>query len=227
MANICSTTIKFYTKGHNEQLDEMHKRFIEIMNGTGKFSWLPISAFVECYYPNEDASGVNCRGEVEHITEIESNDMYRWFEVDTETAWSAKMGVFYKIVKDFYPDVEIAYISEECGMAYYLVYDKTPDNFFFPDQYYIDGCFPNGYGSCEPIPDKYFAGNFGELMDYLQDILPFRFERQETPEDLTLEINYQIAKYVTENNIEEGEDEPYFLCEEFTELAPSEFEFYN
>lgn len=127
MPNWCSTCIVFYSE-NKEQLAAMQRRFTEIVegdatqeNGFGK-GWL--GDFANTFYPKIGALNIECRGSCDPISEIEHNYRFDCFRMWTMTAWTAKIGLFYKITQDFYPDVKIAYVSEEGGCEYYCKWDE-------------------------------------------------------------------------------------------------------
>lgn len=138
MPNWCSTVIKFYSE-NREQLEAMHKKFNEIRNGKptveNDFKNGFMGDYANTFLPELGHDKVECRGWVDGIDEIEHNDKYDVFTMWTETAWTAKMGMWAEIVKRFYPEVHIAYIAEECGCDYFCVWDKTKGQMFFPDTY--------------------------------------------------------------------------------------------
>lgn len=124
--------ITFYSK-NKKQLAAFHKRFNEILeddatqeNGFGK-GWL--GDFANTFYPHIGAQNIECRGSTDCISEIEHKENLDFFRILTTTAWTAKIGLFYKITQDFYPDIKIAYVSEEGGCEYYCKWDD--DGLFF------------------------------------------------------------------------------------------------
>ena len=149
MPNWCSTGITFYSR-NKEQIQEMLRDFKAIYNGEPTYpndfghGWM--GDFANKYFVNLGHNEINCRGCVGFIDdEITSRSGYWGFQMSTETAWAPKMGMWQRITEMFYPDVLISYISEECGTGCFTKCDDT--GLFYPEDFYIDGCFPSLDGS--------------------------------------------------------------------------------
>lgn len=225
MPNWCSTTIKFYSE-NKKQVDEMYEKFREIMGGKATEEndfgdgWM--GNFANVFFPKLGADKIDCRGWIDNIDAPEEDGDCRVFTIWTETAWGAKMGIWHEIVKNFYPDVCIAYIAEECGCDYFCVYDATEGCRYFPDEFCVDGCLPTKDGKCEYIEDKYQFGSVKEILEYLDKVLPFKFRHT----DDIYELNEEIQKKLDELSDEREYDEYlYFQASKFEEISPAQFDF--
>lgn len=225
MPNWCQTVIKFYSE-NREQLEEMHKKFTEIKDGRPteendfKNGWM--GDYANTFFPELGHEKVNCRGRVDEIDEIKDSEPYSVFTIWTETAWAAKMGIWHEIAKKFYPDVKIAYISEECGCDYFCVWDETEGQRFFPDAYYVDGCLPTKEGKCEYIEDRYSFYSVKDIQEYLDKTLPFEYERKDNLYELMDEVQKRLDEY-SENH--ECDEDLYIHLSEFEEINPADFDF--
>lgn len=223
MPNWCSTVIKFYSE-NKEQLEAMHKKFIEIRDGEptieNDFKNGFMGDYANTFLPELGHEKVECRGWVDGIDEIEYYEPYYVFTVWTETAWGAKMGMWAEIVKRFYKDVCIAYIAEECGNDYFCVWDQTENQRFFPDAYYVDGCLPNKEGKCEYVEDHYEFFSVKDIQDYLDKTLPFEYEHKDNLDELMEEVQRLLDKYSTTH---EFRDDLFIHIAEFAEIAPADF----
>lgn len=234
MANWCYTSITFYTEtNEKDTLEKMRNDFIRIDDGTFPAAnglegggWM--GDYADVYFPDRGHINIDCRGSVQYIGHIQitPDEKYAFFEIDTETAWSAKMGLWNEIINNFYPSVKIAYITEESGLDYLLCYDDSEGRQFYQATFYVSGCVPTKAGKLEDLDSgesevKYFDGTIEELQDYFDSILPFAYERKDNIAELDAELNSAIDDYV-ENTDFEGE--AYIHLSEFTEYSPSEFE---
>lgn len=224
MPNWCSTVIKFYSENKG-QLEAMHTKFKEIRDGKPttengfKNGWM--GDYANTFFPELGHKNVACRGWVDEIDEIERIDKYHLFTVWTETAWIAKMGMWHEIVKRFYPEVKIAYISEECGYDYFCVWDETEGQLFFPDSHYVDGCLPTKEGKCEFIEDRYMFSSVQGITDYLDKTLPFGYEHKDNAGALMEEVQNRLDEYRKNH---ECDEDLYVHFSEFVEMDPAEYE---
>lgn len=230
MANLCYTSITFYTRtNEKETLEKMRRDFIRIFDGNSTTEnelegggWM--GDYADVYFPKLGHINIDCRGSVQCIGHIRftPDEEYAFFEIDTETAWSAKMGLWNEIVNNFYPSVKIAYISEEPGLDYLLFYDDSEGHRFYQPTFYLDGCVPTKTGELEYLSFiEFFEGTIEELQNFFDSILPFTYERKDNIAELDAELNSAIDDYV-ENT--EFEGEAYIHLSEFEEYSPSEFE---
>lgn len=226
MANICSTYIKFYSKD-KERLEAMRQKFESVIDAgpTEKNDWggCWMGNFANVFFPEYGAERVDCKGYVDGPdAELSQVKDYYMFGLWTQTAWSAKIGIWYNIVKKFYPNVKIAYIADECAMGYFVKWDETPDQLFFPEEYYVDGCLPKGNGGCEYIEDKLEYGSIGAMYDYFDEILPFDYRHTENLDELEREIQSKLDEYEKANACNEC---LYVQIEKYEEVNPADFEF--
>lgn len=234
MANWCYTSITFYAETkEKETLEKMYRDFGRIYDGMFPAEnelegggWM--GDYADVYFPKLGHINIDCRGSVQCIGYIQftPDEKYAFFEIDTETAWDAKMGLWNEIVNNFYPSIKIAYISEEPGCDYLLCYDDSKGHQFYQATFYLSGCVPTKTGKLEYLDSgesgvKYFDGTIEELQDYFDSILPFAYERKDNIAELDAELNSAIDDYV-ENT--EFEGEAYIHLSEFEEYPPSEFE---
>lgn len=224
MPNWCMTTIKFYSED-KEQVEAMHKKFREIMDGEptveNGFGHGFMGDYANTFLPELGHDKVECRGHVDQIDDVEQLDQYWVFTVWTVTAWGAKMGMWNEIVKRFYPKVEIAYIAEEGGNDYYCVWDSTADKKFYPEKFYFDGCFPKEEGHCEYIDDRYSFQSIEEIHEYLDNHLPFDYLHTDNLDALTENIQNKLDDY---GELHEYDESLYVNIVEFAVIAPADFE---
>lgn len=225
MPQWCSTTIKFYSE-NKSQVDDMYKKFREIMSGKpteeNDFGDGWMGNFANVFFPKLGADKIDCRGWIEDIDAPEEDGNCRVFTIWTETAWGAKMGIWHEIVKNFYPDVCIAYIAEESSFDYFCVYDATEGCRYFPDEFCVDGYIPNKSGEFEQIEEKYAFGSVQEILEYLEETLPFEFRHTDDLYELNEEIHQKLDKYEKEHELEEG---LYIQISKFEEISPAQFDF--
>lgn len=221
MPNWCSTCIVFYSE-NKEQLAAMQKRFTEIVegdatqeNGFGK-GWL--GDFANTFYPKIGALNIECRGSCDPISEIEHNDKFDCFRMWTMTAWTAKIGLFYKITQDFYPDVKIAYVSEEGGCEYYCKWD--PDDFFFVGEYYVDACYPLNKEETEYIEEHEYS-SMEEIWEWLDKTMPFKVRHFRDEGKQERAWRNAMDKYI--NN--DPDSDCFCVIAKYYEMPPCEFSF--
>lgn len=221
MPNWCSTCIVFYSE-NKEQLAAFHKRMKEIYegdatqkNGFGK-GWL--GDFANTFYPEIGALKIECRGSTDGIPEIEHKGNIDFFRILTMTAWTAKIGLFYKITQDFYPDIKIAYVSEEGGCEYYCKWDD--EGLFFKEDYYVDACYPNKDGEEEYIEEHEFS-SIEQVWKWLDETMPFKVRhfREEGKQESAW--RNAMTKYVGEK----PDDEFFCVIAKYYAMPPWEFSF--
>lgn len=99
-----------------------------------------------------DWAKIRCRGYWEDLRAEE--DCIRFY---TETAWCECSDLRHMLEEKF--EVDVFFISEECGMG---IYEKNdPDGSYFPENYHI---------WIEDKDDEYFE-DITELCDYVQEYL--------------------------------------------------------
>ena len=142
MANLCSVGITFYSE-KKESIEELKKRFEQIYyasptaeSGFGR-GWM--GDYADAYFPQYGHDKILCHGYIAP-GEFGKKDKFFFYSVSSETISVARMGLWHHIVKDFYPDVKIAYVAEECGNGYYVKWDE--DGLFYRDEYCLSGYIP-------------------------------------------------------------------------------------
>ena len=139
MANLCTGAITFYSENEEVVKSMMHK-FKEIFNSPPTFNnsfgngWM--GDYANTFFPDIGHEKIPCRGCIE-LGEFSKIEKYFYFEIYTQTANSAKIGLWHHIVEKYYPDISIAYIAEECGCGYFVKWDET--GLFYSEEYYVDG----------------------------------------------------------------------------------------
>ncbi len=223
MPNWCSTNIAFYSE-NTEQLEAFRKKALEIQNGgatqENDFGEGWLGDYANTFYPEIGAENIECRGTAGDITEIERKDKYHFFRMFTWTAWSAKIGLFYKITMDFYPDVKIAFVSEESGCEYYCKWDD--EGLFYPEDYYLDICYPNADGDTEYGEDHEYS-TLKSAVEWLNKNLPFKVEFCENEQELENCIRDKMEEYAEEHGLDD--DEYFIVLTKYSEVHPSEFSF--
>lgn len=223
MPNWCSTNITFYTE-NKEQLEAFHKKVLEIQNGGATQEngfgegWL--GDYANTFYPHIGARDIECRGSAGDISEIEEKGKYYCFSMFTCTAWSAKIGLFYRITKDFYPDIKIAYVSEESGCEYYCKWDE--EGLFWPENYYLDIAYPNADGKTE-YGEEHEYSTLKSVFEWLDTCLPFKVEFCDDEQELESRITNRMEEYAEEQGLDHNE---YFcVLAKYYEAHPSDFPF--
>ena len=189
MPNWCYTNIKFYSKNPN-QLMALFKRFNRGSENNSLYD------LMKSFYPNEtnafDARGCIISSDDE-VNRLKNKDgvSISYFGIDTETAWSPKIGIFQKILQDFYPDVELAYLANEDGYGVALKYDNN--NLFFDANYHLNANFPY-YEEIDWCPDKIDFSSINELLNYLRTELPLLHLNNINPTTECNEIEEQILR---------------------------------
>ena len=130
----------------------------------------------------------------------------------TTTARGIKIGLFYKLISDFYPDIKIAYISDS---SVHIIWDE--DNLFYPFKYYMDICYPSKSGEISYIDTHEFA-SIEEIYKWLDENLPFEISKTETLGELESQIQGKLD--------EKDCDEYYCELEEYDGLPPHLFRIY-
>lgn len=224
MPNWCSTAIAFYSE-NKEQLESFHKKVLEIQNGgatqENDFGECWLGDYANTFYPEIGAVNVECRGTASDISEIERKDKYHFFRMFTWTAWTAKIGLFYKVTKDFYPDVKIAFVSEESGCEYYCKWDE--EKLFYPEDYYLDICYPTADGETEYGEDHEYS-SLKSVFEWLDACLPFKVEYCDNEQELENRINNKMEEYAEEQGLDHNEY--YCVIAKYYEMHPSAFSFH-
>lgn len=218
MANWCSCEITFYSE-NKEALAQFARLFNEIHEGQSTeengfgHGWM--GDYANIFYPNINAKNIDCRGFIAYMdSSISIVEKYFVFTICTETAWDAKMGLWASILKDFFPDIKMAYVAEECGCAYYCKYDET--GLFYPHDYYVDIAYPGDNGDIAYIDEHGFT-TVQEIHKWFDDYLPFKYEKKDDA--------YELKQEITSKLNELDSDEFYYCTiEKYEEISPSDFQ---
>lgn len=129
MANLCFTTM--YIKGNPDEIKNLHDNISaaiseeRVKNDYGK-TWIGNLVVYMGYDWNE----INCRGTIEYLGLSDDNTR---LNIETCTAWSPCMDIFYKTMEKYAPSCEL-----------YLIGDVSEDGWFFTndpemeDRYYLE-----------------------------------------------------------------------------------------
>ncbi len=224
MPNWCFTDITFYSTDA-AQVKRMRDDFAAIQYSEHQLEKSAFGAgfmgnYVKYYFPSLDVDQVECRGEITDLDdECRVVGKYTAFSIATMTAWDAKIALWQHIVNKEYPDVQIAYISEESMDSYFLKWDST--GLFYPQNYYLDGVLPDKNGEDiyfqDITDDGYFSGDIDKLQNLIEDAIHIKFPRQRTAGDL---YTY-IWEWLSENP--DGDDY-FFSLSEFKSIHPACFD---
>ena len=154
MPNWCNTTIVFY--GDKKIVKDFYNKLTTclddkesiISNGFG-VSWLGnILGHVlgkEYVKKNISSEEVHFRGYITHINNIDEFSLKNGrkvtkFTIDTTTAWSPCIKMWYKIFDKLYPrgTIDIAYIADEVGCQLHQIHDPEHLIYDTEELYYID-----------------------------------------------------------------------------------------
>lgn len=217
MANWCSSGITFYSENRSllykffERIKEIYESESTQENTFGH-GWM--GDYANTFYPSIGADKINCRGYITYIDDtVRHVDKFFAFTICTETAGDSKMGLWAYILKDFFPDVKMAYVAEECGCEYYCKFDET--GLFYPHDYYVDIAYPGEDDEVEYIEDHQFY-SLQDVHDWLDANLPFKYEKKGDEYELEKEINSKLDLY--------DSDEFFCTIAKYENISPSEFE---
>lgn len=226
MPNWCFSGITFYSK-NEEQIRSMHKVFEEIYNAKpteeNKFGNGWMGDYANTLLPEHGADKVDCRGSVTYIdddVQVGFGNTLAFFKIETETAWGAKIGMWQKIVEEHYPEVEIAYVGEECGNGYFVKWDKN--GLFYNEEYYLDGCLPSKTEGEYIYLSDWFDGcgtarGIAEIQEDIDEASSLQYTHSDNECDLEANILAALSEI--------GDDELYFNIAKYEEVAPAEFDF--
>lgn len=95
---------------------------------------------------------------------VQENPCGAYFEVQTESAWSANMECFYKVLRKTYDGkINMVYQSEEAGCGIFI--NSDTEGLFFTERYRLDYC--HGDSSVR----EYFS-SWQEAAEFLYDAFP-------------------------------------------------------
>ena len=215
MSTWYSTCISFYSK-YRRPLEEFKQKLDSIYSGAatrpndyGK-GWL--GDIANTFYPSLGSDKIDSLGTYTVSEKVEVRDEWSFFHIWTTTTRGIKVGLFYKLISDFYPEIKMAYI---CDSPVYIMWDE--DNLFYPFKYYMDICYPSKSGEIRYI-DTHEFGSVEEIYKWLDENFPFEISKTETLGELESRIQEKLE--------ESGCDEYSCELEEYVELAPRGFEIY-
>lgn len=114
------------------------------------------------------------------IEPFELGDNLFHFNAATETAGSPNMEPWFDMLKDKYNnEIELLYMSEECGNLIYETNDKNAE--VYTDRYVIN-YFIKGEG------DSHYFSNKGDLVDYISEVFHIPVSLDESVEELQDDI---------------------------------------
>lgn len=175
MANYCSNTIVFISKDKAKLSVFLRKMFAAFDSRTSGFYNLLV---LHGYNNRQIASMIDRRDALTHCdTKLElEGDTYS-FKVETETAWSPHMDVFYKILREKYGDlIHMVYQSVETGCGIYINTDT--EGKYLPERYMID-CYHDG-----DYHTEYFE-SYEEAIEWINEEYPtFSFSRYDAMEEV-------------------------------------------
>ena len=212
MSTWYSTCINFYSK-HRCSIEEFKQKLDSIYNGKatqpnefGK-GWL--GDIANTFYPSLGADKIDSLGTFTVSEENCELDEWFYFSIWTWTARGIKVGLFYKLVSDFYPEIKISYV---CDGPVYLMWDE--DNLFYPFIYYMDMYYPSKSGEVCQIDTHEFA-SLEEIYEWLDEHFPFELARTESLSELESQIQERLE--------ESDSDNFYCELEEYAEMDPKGF----
>lgn len=211
MPNWCFTTITFYSTSRTEIL-EMHDKFNGIQEEGGHFN-----VYANKFFLKPEADNMYRRGSVNYVDDIFERAVYSCFTIHTETAWIPAMDFWHAIVSHHYPNVRIAYLSEEPGCCQYFKWDA--DNLFYPDVICVDGCVPTKTGECVYLSedDHAYSDDLDATIEWLKQLLPFDFTLTPGYDNLQEQLDEYLCSHPCEQN-----DDCWIEVGVFKDLAPWE-----
>lgn len=173
MANICETTIAFFTTDTIETLTEFRNMLTNIQTDGIPFTHKYISEKLNLGLTSPEY------GDIMDIGEIEYSGTGIGFKVWQNDKWSPQLDLWDALIEKFFTNddgcrlVDYVYEAEEPGCGIYINTDEGGD--FLPDLYKIDAYIAGSYYT------EYFE-NTNDLIDHLEEILPNIIEWKEIPE---------------------------------------------
>lgn len=217
MPNWCSTTINFV--GTAEDLADLREQIMDytkdsfVKNDFGNM-WLGNIVIGFGFEDEIDSDNANlrCRGEIDYCSYVEKNSGTNNYvlEIQTTTAWSPMMKMWYTIIEKHYDNrIKIYWVAEEPGTLLYISNDKS----YFGENYHVDWCIDNSDVGSEYLT---YASSAAEFMNCI------------------IRDNHLNIKAVTENDVVEAEknggyvhfagDEWYIICVPMYEANESEIQ---
>lgn len=127
MANICFTTLYFYSED-KDKIKAFETKLKGVCKSPLRASHSSIYCVVKEFLPNVDLEKIDCRGDITYIGGTEATDRVTDLEsslfslcIDVESAWTAQVGIWREIAAIY--NFQISYIAEEPLCEYFVVYD--------------------------------------------------------------------------------------------------------
>lgn len=217
MPNWCSSGIVFYSE-NKKSIENLQQKLNEIYDGKpthdNAFGEGCMRDFANTFFPGIGAAQIKCKGFVSYIGKIETREKFFAFPICAQTAWTAQMGLWHRILIDFYPDIKMAYVAEEYGSGYYCKWDET--GLFFNYDYYVDIEYPGDDEEVLCIEDHEFV-SMESIYKWLDSHLWLEYEKKDDIDELEIEINSKLDDY--------SPNKFYCTMAEFNKIPPSEFTF--
>mgnify|MGYP005791037727 CR=1 FL=1 len=215
MSTWYSTCINFYSKSRRS-IEEFKQKLDSIYGGKAtqpnKFGKGWIGDIANTFYPSLGADKIDSLGTFTVSDDVCKRDEWFYFSIWTWSARGIKVGLFYKLITDFYPEIKISYVSD--GLVY-LMWDEG--NLFYPFKYYMDMYYPSKTGEVCQIDTHEFA-SMEEIYEWLDEHFPFELTRTKSLSELESQIQERLE--------ESDSDNFYCELEEYAEMAPKEFEIF-
>ncbi len=216
MSTFCSTGITLYSKD-KQSMKQLKRRLDDIYLKAAKNSNCPIAKIADAFYPEIGFEKIECRGAFTLGKTVSQLNGYYILRVYTTTPNSAKLGLWYRLIQDFYPEIKIAYIAEESGNEYFVKWDE--EDLFYLEDYYVDICYPTKDGDIGYIDEHEFA-TIESVYGWLDSNLPFEYEKKSNECELEQEILSKLEKL-------KNSDEYFCTIAKYMKISPSEYEFYK
>ena len=179
MANYCSNSIRFISRDRAKLAVFLRKVYAAFDSRTSEF----YNLLVLHGYTNKQIAGMTDRRDaITHCdTKLSADGDVFSFGVDTETAWSPHMEVFYRLIGEKYGGaIRMVYRSEECGCGIYINTDA--EGRYFPERYVVDCCHVGEY-------HKEYFDSYEDAMEWIRgEYREFGFGLFDTAEDVERKV---------------------------------------
>lgn len=206
MSTWYSAGISFYSKD-KELLSDFKQRLDNVYDKNRKFilEEVNLEALVDAFYPVRRKISFDCNGTFSMDEGIESIEQYFFFRLLVTTVHGLKLQIFISILKDFYPNIKMAYICDE---PIYFKWDE--DKLFYPFKYYVDICVPSKSGELVQTDEHEFS-SMDEIRAWLSENTncPFRQEGS------LFELEESVQNWI-------DDDECWCILEEFMDVRPED-----
>ena len=106
MSTFCSTGITLYSKD-KQSMKPLKRRLDSVCLKAAKNSDCPIIYVAETFYPEIDSKKIECRGAFTLGKAVSQLNGYYILRVYTTTPNSAKLGLWHRLIQDFYPEIKM------------------------------------------------------------------------------------------------------------------------